>query len=86
MKEFKVKKGVSKEPFIWGMKLPFFIFFISVIAINALLLTTGISIKKFLIASITIVVSYIVLKLFSTMNIVKLMFSDKFPGTIKNDL
>lgn len=84
--EYKVKKGVSKEPLLWGMKIPQFIAFISILIVNAFFLASGLSIKKLLVAISITTISYLILKATSSKNIIRIFFSDSFPESVKNDL
>lgn len=86
MKEYRVKKSVSKEPLLWGMKIPQFVVFISILIICAILLTGGVTIRKLLIVTTVLVASYFALQALSNKNVIKIFFSDRFPGSVKNDL
>jgi len=84
--EFKVKKGVSKEPLLWGMKIPQFMAFICVLIISSFILVSGLTIRKIFSVMIMLGGSYFILQLLSKTNVIKLLFSERFPDTIKNDL
>lgn len=84
--EYKVKKGVSKEPLLWGMKIPQFIVFISILIISAFILVSGLTVKKILLVTIMLGGAYFILQLLSKTNVIKAFFSDHFPDTVKNDL
>lgn len=86
MASFKVNKDLSKFPLIWGLKLPIFGVFIGVVAIAATTLIAGISLLKLFIAAGSVGVTYIICLSLSRTNVYRILFSEKFPDSLKNNL
>lgn len=60
--------------------------FIGVVAIVATTLIAGISILKIFIAAGVIALTYIICLVLSRTNVYRIIFSEKFPDSVKNDL
>ena len=86
MATFKINKNLSKYPLIWGLKLPIFGMFIGVVAITATTLIAGISLLKIFIAALVIAFTYVVCIVLSRTNVYGIIFSEKFPDSVKNNL
>lgn len=86
MTAFKINKNLNKSPLIWGLKLPLFGAFLGIVCIAAVTLISGLTIKKIFLALLFCVIAYLVCLGLSRFNITRILFSDAFPRSIKNNL
>ena len=84
MREFKVKKGVSKEPLVWGLNLGYFAIFVCSLIFGSLYMTAGLTFKKLFVTALLIGLTYMILNILTHKNIVKTLFSQKIPDILKN--
>ena len=85
MKQFKVKKGINKEPLLWGMKIPLFILFMISLVIAAFTLIGGFTIVKVVVVGVSIGILFLGCQMLSKYNWMKIFFSEQFPDSIKNN-
>lgn len=86
MATFKINKDLNKSPLIWGLKVPLFGAFLGVIAINTVTLISGLSFRKIFIAILICAISYLLCLVLSRLNMARILFSDSYPKSVKNNL
>lgn len=86
MAGFKINKNLNKSPLIWGLKVPMFGGFLGVVAIHTVSLISGLSIKKIFLTILGCAVAYLVFLALSRFNLARILFSDAFPRSVKNNL
>lgn len=85
MKSFRVNKNVNRQPYILGLRLPLFYFFMLELIIVIFLLSAGITLLKLAIYFGLLTAGYLVLKKMNSGALLDSISNERFPGIIIND-